>query len=44
MDFRRADIKSYEYGNIGPFKIYTKLLSADEVLNNYNIIKSRFGL
>jgi len=31
-------------GNIGPFKMYTKLLSDDEVLNNYNITKSRFGL
>ena len=31
-------------GDIGPFKIYNKLLSADEVLNNYTITKSRFGL
>lgn len=45
--FRLGNYTTVSYpfkGNIGPFKIYTKLLSADEVLNNYNIIKSRFGL
>ena len=31
-------------GDVGPFKMYNKILSVDEVLNNYNIIKSRFGL
>ena len=39
------DSQPYPFkGDFGPFKIYNKLLSADEVLNNYNITKSRFGL
>jgi hypothetical protein len=39
------DSQPYPFkGDIGSFKIYNKLLSADEVLNNYNITKSRFGL
>jgi hypothetical protein len=31
-------------GNIAIARIYTKVLSDDEVLQNYNAIKSRFGL
>ena len=39
------DSQPYPFkGDIGSFKIYNKLLSANEVLNNYNITKSRFGL
>lgn len=34
---------SYSYnGNIGPIQIYTRALSASEVLQNYNALKSRF--
>ena len=32
------------YGNIGPFHVYNRALSANEVLHNYNALKSRFGL
>lgn len=41
-----TDAQPYPFkGDIGSFKMYNnKLLSADEVLNNYNITKSRFGL
>jgi hypothetical protein len=40
------DSQPYPFkGDIGPFKMYNnKLLSADEILNNYTITKSRFGL
>ena len=31
-------------GNIGPIQIYNRALSANEVLHNYNALKSRFGL
>ena len=31
-------------GSTGPFQIYTKALSADEVQQNYNALKGRFGL
>ena len=31
-------------GNIGPFHIYNRGLSANEVLHNYNALKGRFGL
>ena len=31
-------------GNIGPYHIYNRALSANEVLHNYNALKSRFGL
>lgn len=31
-------------GNIGPVHIYNRALSANEVLHNYNALKSRFGL
>ena len=32
------------YGNIGPFHVYNRVLSANEVLHNYNALKGRFGL
>ena len=35
---------SYFDGNIGPIQIYNRALSAEEVLYNYNGLKSRFGL
>jgi len=31
-------------GNMGPVQIYNRALSAQEVLQNYNSVKSRFGL
>ena len=31
-------------GNIGPLQVYNKALSASEVAQNYNALKSRFGL
>lgn len=31
-------------GSTGPLQIYTKALSADEILQNYNATKGRFGL
>ena len=31
-------------GNIGPLQVYNRALSAEEVLYNYNGLKSRFGL
>jgi len=31
-------------GSTGPFQIYTKALSADEIRQNYNATKGRFGL
>jgi hypothetical protein len=31
-------------GNMGPLQIYNKALSAQEVTQNYNALKSRFGL
>jgi hypothetical protein len=31
-------------GDIGPVQIYNRALSASEVLQNYNALKSRFGL
>jgi hypothetical protein len=30
------------YANIGPFHVYNRVLSANEVLHNYNALKSRF--
>lgn len=30
-------------GSVGLFRVYNRLLSADEVLNNYNMLKGRFG-
>ena len=32
------------YGNIGPFHVYNRTLSAQEVKQNYNALKGRFGL
>jgi hypothetical protein len=38
-----AGIPSYAFnGNIGPIQIYNRALSANEVLHNYNALKSRF--
>jgi hypothetical protein len=38
-----AGIASYAFnGNIGPIQIYNRALSANEVLHNYNALKSRF--
>ncbi len=31
-------------GQIGPIQVYTRALSANEVLHNYNALKGRFGL
>jgi len=31
-------------GSLGPIQIYNRALSANEVLHNYNALKSRFGL
>ncbi len=32
------------FGEFGPVKVYNKTLTADEVSQNYNALKSRFGL
>ena len=34
----------YMGGNLGPYHIYNRALSANEVLHNYNALKGRFGL
>jgi hypothetical protein len=34
----------YLNGNIGNVQLYSRTLSSDEVLNNFNAVKSRFGL
>ena len=34
----------YYQGNIYVFMIYNRALSADEILQNYNAFKGRFGL
>ena len=39
---KRQNNTSYWYGNIGPIHIYNRALSANEVLHNYNALKSRF--
>lgn len=39
-----TDGSTYLNGRIGIFKIYNRVLSADEVLQNYNSTKARFGL
>lgn len=39
-----TDDGTYLNGRIATFKIYNRALSADEVLQNYNATKSRFGL
>jgi hypothetical protein len=41
---RRPDDGSYFWGNIGQTQIYNRALSEQEVLQNYNSTKSRFGL
>jgi hypothetical protein len=42
---RRADTSTQEIdGNIGPVHIYNRALSAEEVAQNYNALKGRFGL
>lgn len=41
---RRADAASIPASNIALVRIYDRILSADEVLTNYNLNKSRFGL
>ena len=38
------DSGQYFKGNIGPVHVYDRVLSASEVLFNYNGLKSRFGL
>jgi len=36
---------NYDFnGNMGPIQMYNSTLSANEVLHNYNALKSRFGL
>ena len=36
---------SYAFdGNMGPFHVYNRTLSANEALHNYNALKGRFGL
>jgi len=34
----------YWGGNMADFQLYDRALSATEVLQNYNVTKSRFGL
>jgi hypothetical protein len=38
------DIGSFYSGRIFLVRVYSKTLSASEVLQNYNATKSRFGL
>ena len=40
----RSGISQYLNGNISNVQIYTKALSSTEVTQNYNALKSRFGL
>jgi hypothetical protein len=39
-----TDDGTYLNGRIGTFKIYNRVLSAAEILQNYNVQKTRFGL
>ena len=39
-----AENTAYWSGNIAYVKLYNKLLSADQILDNYNATKGRFGL
>jgi hypothetical protein len=39
-----TDDSTYLNGRIGTFKIYNRVLSASEILQNYNVQKTRFGL
>lgn len=41
---RRNDNTNYFSGNVAQTLIYNRALSASEVLQNYNAVKSRFGL
>lgn len=41
---RAGNASSYFKGKIAVFRIYTKALTASEVLENYNAYKGRFGL
>lgn len=41
---RRGNGLYYANGEMGSFRIYNRALSASEVLQNYNALKSRFGL
>ena len=44
IGFQSADNSDYYNGNIGPVHFYDRVLSATEVLHNYNALKGRFGL
>jgi len=41
---RRSSSDSYYTGNISSLQIYNRELTASEILQNYNAVKSRFGL
>jgi len=40
----RQNFSNEIIGNVGPLQIYNRALSSNEVLHNYNALKSRFGL
>jgi hypothetical protein len=42
--FSRNESLNWTTGKLGPFHMYRKALSPEEVLQNYNTTKSRFGL
>jgi hypothetical protein len=44
IGFDEADSSRYFAGNIAIANLYNRALTADEVLQNYNATKSRFGL
>lgn len=44
MQIAGRNFNSYLNGNIAAIKIYNKILSATEIQQNYNALKSRFGL
>ena len=44
VQFHSGQFERYFNGNIGPTMIYSKKLSSQEVKQNYNALKSRFGL
>jgi hypothetical protein len=39
-----TDSNTYLNGQMGSFRIYNRALSSDEILQNYNATKARFGL
>jgi hypothetical protein len=41
---RRTTTSNYFPGNISSIQVYNRALSATEILQNYNAVKSRFGL